>query len=125
MFVLDDHDVVVRGLVDLIDAEPDMVVVGTAATEREAIRRIDRLQPDVAVLDVRLAEGCGLNVCRHVSKRHPGVASVMLTSIDDQRVLVEAAVAGAVGFCHKSLSAADIIDTVRAVAGGARLLDPS
>ncbi len=124
VFVLDDHDVVVRGLVDVIDAEPDMVVVGTAATERDAVRHLARLQPDVAVLDVRLVEGCGLNVCRSLAADHPSVASVMLTSIDDQRVLTEAAAAGAAGFCHKSRRAADIVDTIRAVARGARLLDP-
>lgn len=123
VFVLDDHDIVVRGLVDLIDTEADMHVVGTATTEHEAIRRIAGLQPDVAVLDVRLVEGCGLNVCRSVTERHPAVASVMLTSIEDQRVLVESAAAGAAGLCRKSERAVDIIDTIRAVAAGARLLD--
>ncbi len=125
VFVLDDHDVVVRGLVDLIESQDDMTVIGTAATEREAVGRIARLRPDVAILDVRLLEGCGLNVCRSVTNSQPSVASVMLTSIDDQRVLVEAAAAGAAGFCHKGLSAANIVETVRAVAGGAKLIDPA
>ncbi len=123
VFVLDDHDVVVRGLVDLIEAEADMAVVGTATTEREAIGRIAGLEPDVAILDVRLVEGCGLNVCRQLSRRRPSVSSVMLTSIDDRRVVVEASEAGAKALCHKRMRASEIIDTIRAVANGAMLLD--
>ncbi len=123
VFVLDDHEVVRRGLRQLIDAEADMKVVGEAATARQAISDIDATIPDVAILDVRLAESCGFDVCRQLGRLVPSVASVMLTSAVDERVLIEADAAGAIALCSKSIRPQDLIDTIRRAAAGADLLD--
>ncbi len=125
VFVLDDHELVRRGLKELINAEIDMNVVGEADTVNQAIRGITATVPDIAILDVRLAGGSGFDVCRHLRQSMPSVASVMLTSAGDERVLIEAHAAGAVGLCLKSIRPADLIETLRMAAAGADLLDAS
>jgi DNA-binding NarL/FixJ family response regulator len=122
--LLDDHEVVRAGLRELIDAEDDLEVVGEMATATEALTRLPALRPDVAVLDVRLPDGDGVEVCREVRSRHPEVACLMLTSYVDDEALFDAIMAGAAGFLLKEIRAADIVGAVRTVAGGGSLLDP-
>lgn len=122
--LLDDHEVVRAGLRELIEAEDDLEVVGEMATAAEAITRIPALRPDVAVLDVRLPDGDGVEVCREVRSRHPEVACLMLTSYVDDEALFDAVMAGAAGFLLKEIRAADIVGAIRTVAGGGSLLDP-
>jgi DNA-binding NarL/FixJ family response regulator len=122
--LLDDHEVVRAGLRELIDAEDDLEVVGEMATAAEALTRLPALRPDVAVLDVRLPDGDGVEVCREVRSRHPEVACLMLTSYVDDEALFDAIMAGAAGFLLKEIRAADIVGAVRTVAGGGSLLDP-
>src|SRR5262245_24390885 len=97
VFLLDDHEIVRRGVRDLLEAEPDLVVVGEASTEDEAVRRIPAVDPDVAVLDVRLQQGDGISTCREIRSRHPRTACLMLTSFADDEALVQAVLAGADG----------------------------
>lgn len=123
VFLLDDHEIVRIGVADLIDNEPDMEVVGQADEAAEAVRMIGSLQPDVALLDVRLQAGNGIEVCRQVTERHPNVACVMLTSFDDDHALLEAAEAGAAAFVLKQVRRNEIVSSIRKVAGGAVLLD--
>ena len=123
VFVLDDHEVIVRGLIEMIEAEDDMVVVGSASSEAEAVSGILATRPDVAVLDVRLEVGCGFNVCREVTRRIPGLAAILFTSAEDERVLIEAAACGAVGVCHKTDRTQHIVAAVRDAADGIDLLD--
>jgi two-component system response regulator DevR len=122
--LLDDHEVVRAGLRELIEAEDDLEVVGEMGTAAEAITRIPALRPDVAVLDVRLPDGDGVEVCREVRSRHPEVACLMLTSYVDDEALFDAVMAGAAGFLLKEIRAADIVGAIRTVAGGGSLLDP-
>lgn len=123
VFLLDDHEVVRRGVAGLIDAEPDLEVVGEAGSAAEALRVLAAIEPDVAVLDVRLEGGNGIEVCREVRASHPEVACLMLTSYADDRALVDAAMAGAAGFVLKQVRGNDLIDSIRRVAAGAILLD--
>jgi two-component system response regulator DevR len=123
VFLLDDHEVVRRGVADLVDAEPDMAVVGQSASSAEALSEVKRCQPNVAVLDVRLADGNGIVVCRDIRSAYPDVACLILTSFDDDRAMVDAAMAGAAGFVLKQIRSNDLIDSIRKVAGGAQLLD--
>lgn len=123
IFILDDHEIVRRGLTELINAQPDMRVVGEAATTSRALRGIARTKPDVAILDVRLGEGCGLDVCRQISRTHPTVIPMMFTSVTDERLLVEAHLAGAAAICLKSIRPADLVAAIRTVASGTGLID--
>lgn len=125
VFVLDDHEIVRRGVRDLLDAEPDLAVVGEAATEDEALRRIPALDPDVAVLDVRLQHGDGITTCREIRSRHPRTACLMLTSYAEDEALFQAIMAGAAGYVLKQIRSADLIDAIRRVAAGEALLDPA
>ncbi|HEV2310147.1 MAG TPA: response regulator transcription factor [Acidimicrobiia bacterium] len=125
VFLLDDHEVVRRGLRDLLEAEDDLVVAGEAGTADEALRRIPATRPDVAVLDVRLPDGNGVEVCREVRARHPEVRCLMLTSFADDDALFQAILAGASGYVLKQVRGVDLVDAVRRVAAGEALLDPS
>ncbi|HVM53016.1 MAG TPA: response regulator transcription factor [Acidimicrobiales bacterium] len=124
VFLLDDHEVVRRGLRDLIEAEDDLEVVGEAGTAAEALDRIPPTRPEVAVLDVRLPDGDGVEVCREIRSRHPEIACLMLTSFADDEALFAAIMAGAAGYVLKQVKGTDLIDAIRTVAGGGSLLDP-
>ena len=123
VFLLDDHEIVRRGVADLVDAEPDMEVVGEASSSSDALSEVKRCAPDVAVLDVRLGDGNGISVCRDIRSAHPEVACLILTSFDDDRAIVDAAVAGAAGFVLKQIRSNDLVGSIRGVADGAQLLD--
>ncbi|MFI8320333.1 response regulator [Streptomyces sp. NPDC085529] len=125
VFLVDDHEVVRRGLHDLIDDEPDMEVVGEAATAEQALARGPALRPDVAVLDVRLPDGNGISVCRELRSRMPELACLMLTSFDDEEALLDAIMAGASGYVLKQIKGADLVSAVRTVATGQSMLDPA
>ncbi len=125
IFLLDDHEVVRRGVRDLLESEPDLEVVGEASTAAEAIARIPATQPDVAVLDVRLPDGTGVEVCREVRSQRPDLACLMLTSYADDEALFESIVAGASGYVLKEVRGGELIDSVRRVASGETLLDPA
>ncbi len=125
VFLLDDHEVVRRGLKNLLEADGDIEVVGEAATAREARLRIPPIAPDVAVLDVRLPDGDGVEVCRDVRERSPDVHCLILTSFTDDEALFQAIMAGAVGYVLKQVKGSDLVDAVRRVAKGQSLLDPA
>src|ERR1035438_10068940 len=124
VFLLDDHEVVRRGVRDLLEAEPDIEVVGEAGTVSSALARIPALRPDVAVLDVRLPDGDGVSVCREIRSKMPGVACLMLTSFGDDEALFDAIMAGAAGYVLKQIRGTDLVGAVRTVAAGQSMLDP-
>ena len=123
VFLVDDHEIVRRGLANLIDAQADMEVVGEASTARQALGRIQEVVPDVAVLDVRLPDGSGIDVCRDVRSRMPSVACLILTGYDDDMAVSAAVLAGAAGYVLKDVGASRLTDGIRAVASGRTLLD--
>jgi DNA-binding NarL/FixJ family response regulator len=125
VFLLDDHEIVRRGLRELLESEGDLTVVGEAGTAEEALARIPAAAPDVAVLDVRLPDGDGVEVCREVRSRHPEIQCLMLTSYADDEALFSAIMAGAAGYVLKQVKGTDLMDGVRRVARGESLLDPS
>ena len=125
MFLLDDHEVVRRGVRELLDAEDDIEVVGEADTAERALARIPAIRPDVAILDVRLPDGDGIAVCREIRSAHDEISCLMLTSFSDDEALVQAIVAGASGYLLKQIRGNDIVDAVRRVARGESLLDPA
>jgi DNA-binding NarL/FixJ family response regulator len=125
VFLLDDHEVVRRGLHDLLESEGDIEVVGESGSVREAIARIPALRPDVAVLDGRLPDGSGIDVCREVRSVDPTIKALILTSYDDDEALFAAILAGAAGYVLKQITGNDLIDGVRRVAAGQSLLDPT
>jgi two-component system response regulator DevR len=125
VFLLDDHEVVRRGVQDLLDAEPDIEVVGDAGTAAHALARGPALRPDVAVLDVRLPDGDGISVCRELRSHMPRLACLMLTSFDDDDALLDAIMAGAAGYVLKEIKGADLVAAVRTVASGRSMLDPA
>ena len=125
VFLLDDHEVVRRGLRDLFEAEEDMEVVGEAGTAKDALVRIPLTRPDVAVLDVRLPDGDGIEVCRDARSAMPELACLMLTSFADDEALFAAIMAGAAGYVLKEIRTNDLVNAVRRVAGGQSLLDPA
>ncbi|MFE7975528.1 response regulator [Streptomyces shenzhenensis] len=125
VFLLDDHEVVRRGLADLLDSESDITVVGDAATAEHAVVRAPALRPDVAVLDVRLPDGDGITVCRELRDRMPDVACLMLTSFDDEDALLDAIMAGASGYVLKQIKGSDLVSAIRTVASGQSMLDPA
>jgi two-component system response regulator DevR len=124
VFLLDDHEVVRRGVRELLEAEDDLMVVGEAGTAEEAVGRIPATSPHVAVLDVRLPDGDGIEVCRDVRSRHPEIACIMLTSFADDEAVYAAIMAGAAGYVLKQVRGADLVDGIRCVARGESLLDP-
>jgi two-component system, NarL family, response regulator DevR len=123
VFLLDDPEVVRRGVRDLLE-DDGIDIVGEAGTAAEAFGRIKALDPDVAVLDVRLPDGDGVSVCREISHRHPRTACLMLTSFADDDALFSAIMAGAAGYIMKQVRGSDLVDAVRRVAAGEGLLDP-
>ncbi|MBO7934601.1 MULTISPECIES: response regulator [Streptomyces] len=125
VFLLDDHEVVRRGVHDLLNDEPDITVVGEAANVQQALVRVPALRPHVAVLDVRLPDGDGVTVCRELRSQMPELACLMLTSFDDEEALLDSIMAGASGYVLKQIQGSDLVSAVRTVAAGQSLLDPS
>lgn len=125
VFVVDDHELVRRGLIDLIDAEADLRVVGQAGTVAGALDEINTELPDVAVLDVRLPDGNGIELCREIRSHYPQVYVLMLTSFSDDEALLGAVLGGASGFVIKDIKNLDLLDAIRRVASGESLLDTS
>jgi two-component system response regulator DevR len=126
-FLLDDHEVVRRGVRELLEGESrgEITVAGEAGTADEALRRLPAVHPDVAILDVRLPDGNGVEVCREIRSRHPEIQCLMLTSYADDEALFDAIMAGAAGYVLKQVRGADLVDSVRRVAAGQSLLDPT
>ncbi|KRC32899.1 response regulator [Oerskovia enterophila] len=124
VFLLDDHEVVRRGVAALLEAEDDIQVVGEAGTAASALPRIRAVRPDVAVLDVRLPDGSGVEVCRDVRSEMPEIGCLMLTSFADDEALFQAVLAGASGYVLKQIHGSDLVGAVRTIAGGGSLLDP-
>ncbi len=125
VFLLDDHEIVRRGVRELLEASGDMEVVGEAGTAAEALARIPATRPQVAVLDVRLPDGNGVEVCREVRSRHPEIQCLMLTSFSDDEALMDAIMAGAAGYVLKQIRGNDLADAIRRVSKGDSLLDPA
>ena len=125
VFLLDDHEIVRRGLVDLLSSTTDIVVVGEAATAGEALRRIPAARPQVAVLDARLPDGNGIDVCRDIRSALPEIRCLILTSYDDDEALFAAVMAGASGYLLKQIAGNSLVEAVRAVAAGRSLMDPA
>jgi two-component system response regulator DevR len=124
VFLLDDHEIVRRGLKDLLEAEGGFEVVGEASTAAQALARVPALEPRVAVLDVRLPDGDGITVCRDLRSRLPELSCLMLTSFSDDEALFDAILAGAAGYLLKQVTGTDLVGAVRTVAAGGSLLDP-
>lgn len=125
VYLLDDHDVVREGLKFLLEAQGDIEVVGESATATEAAARIPALRPDVAVLDARLPDGSGIEVCRTVRAVDPTINALILTSYDDDEALFAAIMAGAAGYVLKEIRSSDLVSAVRTVASGKSLIDPT
>jgi DNA-binding NarL/FixJ family response regulator len=125
VFLLDDHEIVRDGVRTLLEGVDDLEVVGEAGTAAEALARIPPTSPDVAILDVQLPDGNGVEVCREIRSDHPEIQCLMLTSFADDEALFEAILAGAAGYLLKQVRGTDIIDAVRRVAAGESLLDPA
>ncbi|GIJ24574.1 response regulator [Micromonospora lutea] len=125
VFLLDDHEVVRRGLADLLHASGDIEVVGESGSAQEAARRIPALRPDVAILDARLPDGNGIDVCRDVRAVDSAIKGLILTSYEDDEALFAAIMAGASGYVLKQIRGTDLVDAVRRVAAGQSLLDPA
>ncbi|SOE29102.1 two component transcriptional regulator, LuxR family [Streptomyces sp. OK228] len=124
VFLLDDHEVVRRGVRELLSGEDDIEVVGEAGTAADALARIPAAAPDVAVLDVRLPDGSGVEVCREIRSRNEDIKCLMLTSFADDEALFDAIMAGASGYVLKAIRGAELLSAVRDVAAGKSLLDP-
>lgn len=125
VFLLDDHEIVRRGIADLIGAEDDIEVVGDAGTVAQAVARIPACRPDVALLDGRLPDGSGVDVCREIRSAHPEIQCVILTSYDDDQALFAAVMAGAAGYLLKDIKGASLVSGIRVVAAGGSLMDPT
>ena len=125
VFLLDDHEVVRRGLADLLQAEGDIEVVGESGSAVEATNRAPALRPDVAILDARLPDGSGIDVCRDIRAVDPSIKGLILTSYEDDEALFAAIMAGAAGYVLKQIRGTDLVDAVRRVAAGQSLLDPA
>ncbi|MBI2710400.1 MAG: response regulator transcription factor [Actinobacteria bacterium] len=125
VMLVDDHEVVRRGVRDLLESEGDLEVCGEAGTAEEAIARAQAVRPDVAVLDVRLPDGSGVEVCREMRSRLPALRCLMLTSYSDDEALFGAVAAGASGYVLKQVRSSDLVESIRKVAAGESLLDPA
>ncbi|WP_307126100.1 response regulator transcription factor [Streptomyces sp. B1I3] len=125
VFLLDDHEVVRRGVHELLSVEEDIEVVGEAGTAADALVRIPATRPDVAVLDVRLPDGSGVEVCREIRSRDDSIHCLMLTSYADDEALFDAIMAGASGYVLKAIRGNELLNAVRDVAAGKSLLDPA
>ena len=124
VFLPDDHEVVRRGVHELLSLDDDIEIVGEAGTAAEALTRIPATRPDVAVLDVRLPDGSGVEVCREIRSQRPEIKCLMLTSFSDDEALFDAIMAGAAGYVLKAIRGTDLLSAVRDVAAGKSLLDP-
>jgi two-component system, NarL family, response regulator DevR len=122
VFLLDDHEIVRRGLRELLELEADIVVVGESGSAQEAIRRIPALRPDVALLDARLPDGSGIDACRAVRSVDPGIAALIVTSYDDEQALAASVAAGAAGYVLKDIRGHDLVGSIRRVAAGESLI---
>lgn len=122
VFLVDDHEIVRRGVANLIDAQPDLEVVGEAGTVRDTLGRVTATMPDVVVLDVRLPDGSGVDACRAVRSAHPEIACLMLTAYDDESAMQAALLAGAAGYVVKDIRGQTLVEDIRRVASGQRLL---
>jgi DNA-binding NarL/FixJ family response regulator len=125
VFLLDDHEVVREGVRQLLESSGEIDVVGEAATCADALARIPATQPNVAILDVQLPDGTGVEVCREIRAAHPLVACLMLTSFSDEEALFQSIMAGASGYVLKQIRGNDLVSTVRRVAAGESLIDPA
>ena len=125
VFLVDDHEIVRRGVAELLERESDLEVVGEAGTVAQALARIEATAPDVALLDMRLPDGDGIDLCRELRSRHPELACLILTAYDDDAAAMSAVLAGAAGYVLKNVRGTTIIEDVRAVAKGRRLIDRS
>jgi len=125
VFLLDDHEIVRRGVADLLNDDPALEVVGEAGSAAETLAAVARCNPDVAVLDVRLQDGNGIAVCRDIRSEHPEVACLILTSFSDDQAVVDASLAGAAGYVLKQIRSNDLVESIKKVASGAQLLDPA
>jgi two-component system response regulator DevR len=125
VFLLDDHEVVRRGLRELLESEGDIKIVGEAGTVAEAVSRAPALRPHVAVLDARLPDGSGIAACRDIRSADPSINALILTSYEDDEALFAAIMAGAAGYVLKQIKGTDLVDGVRRVAAGQSLLDPA
>lgn len=123
VYLLDDHEVVRRGLRELLEATTDIVVVGESGSAAEATRRIPALRPDVAIFDARLPDGSGIDSCRDVRSVDPSIQGLILTSFDDEQALATAVLAGASGYLLKDIKGNGLVDAVRRIAAGENLLD--
>ena len=123
VFLVDDHEIVRRGVADLINAEKDLEVVGEASTSRQAMGRIMATMPDIAVLDVRLPDGSGIDLCRDIRSAHPEIHCLMLTAYDDDEASYTAVLAGASGYVLKDIKGQGLLDSIRQVAAGRNLMD--
>jgi two-component system response regulator DevR len=124
VFLVDDHEIVRRGIAQLVETHPDLTVVGEAATFGEALRRIEATLPDVAVLDVRLPDGDGVSLCRDIRSAHPAIACLILTAFDDDDALRSAILAGASGYVLKDIRSGALIDAIRRAAAGSSIQSP-
>jgi two-component system, NarL family, response regulator DevR len=125
VYLLDDHEVVRRGLAALLESSGDIEVIGESGSAPEAARRIPALRPDVAVLDARLPDGSGIDVCRDIRSADPSIKALILTSYQDDEALFSAIMAGAAGYVLKQIRGTDLVDAIRRVAAGQSLLDPA
>lgn len=125
VFLVDDHEVVRRGLRDLIEGEPDLEVVGEAGTSAEALDRVAAARADVAVIDVRLPDGDGVLLCRELRSLDAGLTPLMLTSFEDEDAMLAAVMAGAAGYVLKQIKGTDLLDAIRKVAAGHCLIERS
>jgi two-component system, NarL family, response regulator DevR len=125
VYLLDDHEVVRRGLAGLLESAGDIEVVGESGSAQEATRRIPALRPDVAILDARLPDGNGIDVCRDIRTVDSSIKGLILTSYEDDEALFAAIMAGAAGYVLKQIRGTDLVDAVRRVAAGQSLLDPA
>lgn len=125
IFLVDDHEVVRRGIAGLLAAQPDFAIVGEAATYGEAVTGIATTLPDIAMLDVHLPDGSGIDLCRQIRQAHPSVQCLILSAFDDDDALFAAVMGDAAGYLVKTLRTDELIHAVRAVAHGERLIKPS
>jgi two-component system response regulator DevR len=125
IFLLDDHEIVRRGLRELLETVEDFRVVGESGSAVEAARRIPALRPNVAIFDARLPDGSGIDVCREVRSVDPEIAGLILTSFDDEQALATAVLAGAAGYLLKDIKGNGLIEAIRKAAAGEQLIDPA
>jgi DNA-binding NarL/FixJ family response regulator len=123
VFLVDDHEVVRRGVAELIEVEEDLSIIGQAATAAEALARVPALQPDVAVLDIRLPDGNGVELCRDLRSKMPDLNCLMLTSYTDEQAMLDAILAGAGGYVIKDIKGMELVEAIRTVGSGKSLLD--